>query len=236
MMPSRLRRSLFAAAAVVTILVVAGWPVESRSGLNYTYSSVRMPLYEKVIDFASRDLQTRRLLAGIIDGAPSDEAKLIAIFNWVRARVQPTPAGFPVVDDHPLHIIIRGYGQDDQRTEAFAVLASYAGMPSTAATLRASGGQPLIVAASASHDRLYIADVVNGVMFRDAGGHLADVDRMLADPTIVPASAAGLMVHGISYDSYFVSLPSFQPNFSRMELQKPWSRLAAEAARLFGHL
>ena len=55
--------------------------------------------------------------------------RVLAVFDWTARRIQPTPEGWPVVDDHILNIIIRGYGMTDQRADVFATLTTYAGVP-----------------------------------------------------------------------------------------------------------
>jgi hypothetical protein len=234
--PSRLRRWSVLAASVVLLAVVACWPVETRSGFNYQYSGTRLRLYEKAIDFLSRDFQTRRLVRQVVAGRATDQERALAIFDWVTARVKPTPDGFPVVDDHPLYIIIRGYGQPDQQTEAFSLLASYAGMPSAATLLKDESNHGLVVAAVSVAGRVFLFDVVHRIMFRDRDGSLADVDRLIADPSIVSAAARGLVVDNVPYERFFAPQSALRPTFARMELQKPWTRAADEAGNLISQV
>ena len=177
---------LVATAAVM----VARWPVTTRFGVDYEWSSREIHLYEKAVDFISRDLQARRLVSDITDGLNGDQERIIAIFRWIGERVRSTPNGFPVVDDHVLNIIIRGYGADDQRTEAFALLASYAGLSATATTmapalvvLEATGGYERAAVAAIAATQLPVV-VVNPRQVRDfarATGQLAKTDRIDAD-------------------------------------------------------
>jgi len=214
---------------------VACWPVETRFGVNYEWSSRQIRLYEKVTDFISRDLQTRRLVSDIVASAAPEQVQILAIFDWVGAHVRPTPNGFPVVDDHVLHIIIRGYGAPDQRTEAFALLASYAGMLSTATVLQSETGSATVVVSLVQIDnRVYVFDVINQVVFQDAGGALADVERLMAEPALIRDASGDLEVAGIPYERFFSTLPDLRPNFSRMEQQKPWYRATSEILNLFG--
>ena len=113
------RRAWIVAAGIgMTVIATANWPVTTRWGVNYHWTSAKIPLYEKVVNFLSRDRQTRRIAHEIVRGAATDDERLVKIFAWVQEHVQPVPDGFPVVDDHPLNILIRGYGAGDQRTEA----------------------------------------------------------------------------------------------------------------------
>ena len=227
------RRMAWATAAVL-LIAAALWPVTTRYGINYRWSSRRITLFEKAVHFISRDLQTRRLVAELTRGVERGEPTLIRLFEWTVANVHSTPEGFPVVDDHPLHILLRGYGAEDQRTEAFALLASYAGFPATAVTLRVPGRDAgLIVAAVRAGPRTLIFDVNHGVIFRNEAGRLADLVELSRNPLAVRRAAGNLMVGGVPYARFFEGVDRQIPTFERMEGQKPWPRLRQEVTHLF---
>jgi hypothetical protein len=221
-----------AAACIAAALVIASWPVATRVGLNYQLSSKRVPLYEKVINFLSRDLQTRRLAKEIVAGASTDEEKLLKIFSWVTEHVRPTPPGFPVVDDHILHTIIRGYGADDQRAEAFVVLAGYAGLRGRVVRLEPPSHPNvfLYVALVTSGAHTYVFDITNRVIFRDERGRLADLEVLSRNPRLIAAAAPGLVVEGIPYQHYFLGLRQAK-TWSRTDAQQLWPRLTQELRR-----
>lgn len=216
-------------------IVLAGlWPVTSRGGVNYVWSTKQIPLYEKAINFLSRDLQTRRLVKEITAGAPDADEKILRIFSWVTQNIHPVPAELPVVDDHPSHILIRGYGAEDQRAEAFALLASYAGFPSTAVRLIApgSGGRFIIVSLVQYGTKTLLADVDRGLLLKDAQGALADLDELASNPRAMAEASQGLVVYGIPYERYFQAFKDVRVSFSRMERQKPWHRVRDEGLAL----
>ena len=116
------------------IIVVAGLgfaalPATTRQGLNFEVSARRTPLYIKAMEFLVRDHEYRRLADEITAGATTDEQRALALFGWTRTHIRPRPGGWPVVDDHILNIIIRGYGEDDQMADVFTTLTTYAGVP-----------------------------------------------------------------------------------------------------------
>ena len=172
-------------------------------------------------------------MADVAGAAATDERRVLAFFDWARAHVRPVPDGFPVIDDHVFHIIVRGYGAPDQRTEAFALLASYADMPATAMQLTSpSGTAQIVVAFVEIGDRIHAFDVVNGFVFRRGDGTLADVDELRADPSLIRSAARGLEIAGVPYESFYVSAADVRPHFARMAMQKPWQRLKTEARKL----
>lgn len=226
------KRVLVVLAGLSAALVIAHWPVTTRVGVNYVWSSRRIPLYEKAVNFLSRDRQTRRIAREITAGASSDEDTILRIFSWVSQHIRPTPNGFPVVDDHPLHILIRGYGADDQRTEAFVLLAGYAGLEAGWVEVQPAGALKTHVFALVERgDNTALIDVVHRVIFRDAHGHLRDLSEVLANPQLIAEAAPGLVVGGLPYTQYVLELRTQGPVFSRTAAQRPWVRLTQEFTR-----
>ncbi len=233
--PHRALRWTVLGAVLIGMGTLACWPVTTRYGVNYRWSSRTITLFEKTVHFISRDLQTRRLVAELVRGAgASPDDRLIRLFDWTVRHVQPVPPEFPAVDDHVLSIIIRGYGAPDQRTEAFALLASYAGFPATAVTLRAPEGTGrLIVAVVRDKDRRLLFDINHQIVFRTPQGTFADIEELMRNPQLVAEAAGGLAVDGLPYERYVTGLQDLQVTFSRMEGQKPWPRLWQEVLGIF---
>ena len=207
--------------------VIAFWPTETRIGINYEVSTYRLPLYETALHFFSRELQAQRLAKQITESATDDEERILQLFSWTLRHVHPNPPGLPIVDDHVLNILIRGYGMPDQRTEAFALLASARGFPAGAAFLQPKGSShDLVVALVKLHGRVIVLDVANGLIFRNRSGRLASVDEIRADPELVLDACNGLRLHGIPYPRYIEQLgnTSSEP-FLRMQRQSFWERL-----------
>jgi len=233
--PWRLRRAVAGAAIVAAAIVTACWPVTTRFGVDYRWSSKTLPLYEKALNFVSRDLQARRLSREVAAGGGSAEDVAIRIFRWVGTHVRRVPPGFPVVDDHLLHVIIRGYGAADQRTEVFALLASYAAIPATAVPLSVDAPErrrTIYVAVADVGGRLLVVDVENQILFRRDEGTLAYLDDLRRDPSPITRAGGHLIFNDMPYESYFTRLDTVRPVFSRMERQKPWPRLRLELTRL----
>ncbi len=224
-----------ALAGLAALVGLAHWPVTTRVGINYQVSRKRMPLYEKAIDFASRDLQTRRLVREVTAGSSSQEDRLVKILAWITEHMHPMPEGFDVVDDHPFHILIRSYGAEDQRTEAFALLAGYAGMPTEVFRARPTGApHELTLAVVQCGKRRVILDVVNRVIFRRPDGQLADLPEILEDPRGMARLAPVPTVDGVAYWRYLETLKSHSKLFTRTPWQQWWPRLWWEFQRLTG--
>jgi len=140
--------------------------------------------------------------------------------------VQPTPPGFPVVDDHVLHTIIRGYGTPDQQAEVLALLAIDSGYPSTGMHLQVPGSRAGIdITVVQLGTGLVICDVEHRLLFRNDTGHLARLETLLQHPEWIAASAGSLVVGGVPYVRHLETLRTTPISFSRMEAQRVWPRL-----------
>ena len=224
--------------AIVLVLVaaaigVAQWPTTTRYGVNFQQFSREIPLYEKAVNFVSRDLQTRRLAREVTGGAATEREILQRIFSWVTVNIRPQPEGFPVIDDHIWNIIVRGYGIEDQRTEVFTMLVSYACCPATAVRLTAEPTKAIIVAVVLMDDeKPRVFDVANALVFKNEAGDFATAEDLLHDPELVDKVSRGMMSQGVPYRRYFSALADLHPIFARMERQKPWARLKDELGGL----
>jgi hypothetical protein len=124
------------AVAILAVVAVANMEVTTQQGLNFEVSSHRLPLYLKALQFIDRSVQYEQIATEITHADVSDTDRLLSIFEWTKRRVRDTPRDWPVVDDHILHIIIRGHGLNDQQADVFATLATYAGIPTFWAKVR----------------------------------------------------------------------------------------------------
>src|SRR5260221_61338 len=102
---------------IAGVVLIANLPVTTKQGVNHEVTEHRLALYVKTFEFLDRDAQYRQLAKDITGDAASDRARLQAVLAWTARRIQPIPQGWPVVDDHILNIVIRGYGATDQRAD-----------------------------------------------------------------------------------------------------------------------
>lgn len=233
----RPRRALLVPAA---LLVLAGAYAiitvgsTTRQGVNYRVSARTIPVYVKAIDFIDRHYQYRLLASEIVDGRSSDTDRVLAVFEWTRRNIRDTPPGFPVVDDHVWHIIVRGYGQADQKADVFTTLATYARVPAFWAHL---GPTPphLILSFVRTGGRWRVFDIEHGLVFRNQQGGLASAEELAADPSLVDRVAGGREYARRPYRSFFDGFrPPPPPPVLRAELQMVWPRLTHEMKSLVG--
>ena len=235
------RRRVLLIAAVLLLLFAGVWtilvlPVTTLQGVNYRVTEYRIPAYVKAIDFVHRHYQYQLLVHRICAGKTSDAECVMAIFDWTHQNVPRTPKGWPVIDDHPLHIVIRGHGESDQIADVFTVLTGYAGVPAFFKWLESPSQEGLVLVLVRLESKWIPFDVERHIVFRDRRGQLASVEELFADPGLVDAQAAALP-RGSLY-SAFISRkmlePLAPPNPTRAEMQQPWRRLQHEMRQAIG--
>lgn len=211
------------------------WPATTRQGVDFQQRTILQPLYLKAMDFIGRDGHYRLLAREIVQGATTDEARALQIYAWTRDHVRPVPPGLPVVDDHIWHIIIRGYGTDDQANDVFTTLCAYAGLSAFWDWLSTPERKVgLVVSFVKLEGRWVVFDPYHGRLWKAPDGRLADADALRRHPEWTEQGYAPLMVRGVPYRVYFEHLGEVQePHPSRPSLQKPLFRLGYEIQRLF---
>ena len=233
----RNRRAIWTALALAGVVGVTNLSVTTTQGVNFEITAHRLPLYLKAFEFLDRDAQYRQLASEITRGIASEQDRAVAVFNWTARRIQRAPEGWPVIDDHILNIIIRGYGLSDQRADVFATLVTYAGLPAFWQNVKAPGTRDGVVLTFVRVDgRWVVVDVANGLLFRNLRGELASAEDFAANRAILPAAAGSLMTGSTPYSRVFTQLrtpPAPRP--LRAELQMPWPRLWDQTRRAVGY-
>jgi len=228
------RRWLLLPVTVAALAGVAVIPTETRQAVDSTLYVHTIPLYAKALDFVQRDLGYARLVSGIVDEEAAPEARALTLLEWTRRNIRDTPDGFPVVDDHVLNIIIRGYGPAWQKAEVFTTLTTYAGVPAFVASSRQIAPR-LTLSFVWVERRWRVFDVDNGIVFRNRRGDLASADELAHDPSLSTAAAGGRSYRSQPYEAYFEGFrPPVAPDVLRGELQMLWPRLSYPVMRLIG--
>jgi hypothetical protein len=207
--------------------------MQTKQGVDYQVSARSVPFAIKTMEFLLRDAEYRRLAWEITRGLRNEEARAMAVLTWTREHIRPTPHGWPAVDDHIAHIIIRGYGADDQRADVFTTLSTYAGVPAfwKIVVAKQSGGK-LVLSFVRIDGQWTVWDVERGIVLRDGRGRLAGVEELVTNPALLGSD--GLVVYrGQPYRQYITDgLASLTvPDTLRAEEQMPMRRLLAETRR-----
>lgn len=230
----RRRAGLVALLVLAAGVTVATWPARRLIGINFVVTEHTLPLWMKTVDFVDRDLnlaRTAREVLGAIDG---DEARTMTALAWTREHVRPQPAGLPVVDDHVWYIVVRGYGEADQRSDVFTTLLAYEGVPAYW-MLTGTAPDELPVSYVKIGGRWRVFDAASGIVFRTTSGELAAPEDLIADPELVRRAADGQVTDLTFYLGYFrgYRVPE-PPDVLRADLQMSGRRTLYEMKRLIG--
>jgi len=235
------RRGYAVAAGVLLMLLAASvafsnLTATTRRGVNARVSVHEGPLLVKVIDFLHRHYQYDATAREITGDLQFERERVLAIFDWTRRNIRSTPAGWPVVDDHVLNIIIRGHGQAHQMADVFTTLSTFAGAPAFWRTLTPPDSEePLVVSFARVESRWVMFDVANGIVVRNGEGDLASVEEIAADPHLLTRTAGTFQYLGVPYERYFYGFtPPTVPAVLRAERQMPWPRLIMELKEALG--
>jgi hypothetical protein len=221
-------------AVLIGFTAIARMSTETKQGVGFVQSTFELPLYEKTVDFVQRDLSYARLVKRIVGDQASAEARALTLFDWTRENVRDVPEGFPIVDDHVSHIIIRGYGQVDQKADVFTTLTTYAGVPGTWGF--GEPPSPALILSFVWIERAWrVFDVENEIVFRNRSGALASADELGQDPWVLNSVAVNRTYLGKPYASYFEGYrPPNPQDVLRAELQMLWPRASYRLKRFLG--
>lgn len=173
------KRVSFRFVAGTILVALLAWPATTRQGVNFKVTEKRLPAIIKGMDFLVRDYEYRHLAAEITRGCATEESKAEALLQWTHEHIRPVPPGWPVVDDHITHIIIRGYGTKDQVADVFTTLATYAGIRSFWRVSRGrEGSRPRVLSFLRMGGQWTVWDVAEGIAIRDTAGHLMSVQQL----------------------------------------------------------
>ena len=215
--------------AVLLIVFMLNIKVTTRQGVNYVVREIKIPLYIKIFEFIDRDYQYKVLLKEIIKGCKDDEGKILAIFNWTHENIkQNIPENYPIVDDHVWHIIVKGYGVNDQLSDVFTTLCNYAGTSAFYTWVYSDDKKSALpLAVVEINDRWFIFYPYRGAYFENRRGELADIEDIKAnDWVVVENNDEGPT---INYADYFgnLSMPK-EHNLTKGSIQSPINRLIFE--------
>ena len=126
-LPIKKKFFLFAILTVV-IFIVLGKDTTQYKAVNYEVIEYKIPLYLKLFNFYGRHLNYSFVVNGITQDSKNDIEKVLDISKWMQSNIRKIPKGVDVVDSHPLTIIERRLGTEDQFSDLLSVLLVYAGL------------------------------------------------------------------------------------------------------------
>ncbi|MBL7197991.1 MAG: transglutaminase domain-containing protein [Candidatus Omnitrophica bacterium] len=224
-----LKLSLSLAAVFIFGAAMLNIQVSTKQGVNYQVSTLKLPLYIKVLGFFDRHYNYKLIAKRIIDGSREEEEKALKIFKWTHENIRKTPEGYPVVDDHVWHIIVRGYGEDDQSSDVFAALCNYAGMDAFYNWIYAQNDESHIVLSFVRvNGKWCVFDPYNGVYFKSKSGGIATIDEIKIGEWAI-TNIGQQQKNKSDYEEFAKNLSSVKEiGLNRANIQSPLRRLIYE--------
>lgn len=226
-------KKIIVAITVVTIIfsclaAILNIDVVTKQCINFQCATIKIPLYLKLLGFLDRHYNYKRLVAGILKGAATQEEKAVNLFAWTSNNIKKAPEGFPIVDDHVWYIIVRGYGASDQSSDVFVTLCNYAGLKAFYRIVYTKDRKSAIVLSFVElGGKWAVFEPYNGVYFENNSGLPASVGDIKSNNW----KARNISGTGgdIDYGKYFENLPdNIHKGFSRAEMQSPLKRIFFE--------
>jgi hypothetical protein len=222
-------------ALVVGIAYVLSSTTTYRRGVNAHIREIRIPLWRKAWHLLDRHWQYQEIISGIVTGRESPEEKVLKIFQWTHERINGHfPEDYPIIDDHVLHIIIRGYGTRDQVADVFTTLLAYADVESRLHLHRNEEGRIVMVFTTVRvGEEWRLFDPHAGVYFRTSRGEIARVEDFITNSKELHAVSLDPLRKGPSSGDYrrVIQRIDLSKGFNRGRDQMPIPRLWYELAR-----
>jgi hypothetical protein len=219
-------------AVLICIIAIAVWnyPLTYRIGIDGQLLEKKIPFYAKACGFLYRDWAYKDLVRGIA-GGESDETKIVlAILGWTHDNIMAgVPRGLKTIDDHPLNIIIRQYGAEDQSEDVFTILCSYAGMPADWGRCYDADRTSAIVLSFVKIDgRWLVFDVSKNRYFMNGQARIASIEDCAAGNVVLSDKDAAV------YGRYLDNIKeSSRESSTRADEQMPLRRIGVIVKKAF---
>ncbi|MBF0216705.1 MAG: hypothetical protein HQL30_06910 [Candidatus Omnitrophica bacterium] len=222
-------KALFIGAAAAVVIMAFNAKVGTKQGIDFKVTEKKIPLYLKTLDFIDRHYNYSNLVSGITKPGGTVDEKVMDIFKWTFVNIRRQPTSLPTVDDHPWHIIVRGYGAGEQYSDVFTTLCTYAGAPAYFILVKSRDGSrryPFSVVRMNGRERVF--DPYNGVYFVSGNGEQAGIEDVAA------MRAQKICLSGepdVDYGEYLPDLMSPKNTvIRRASAQDPLGRMKAAIA------
>lgn len=210
-------------------LFVLNIEVTIRQGINYKVSTLKIPLYLKILDFYDRHYNYKWLAHKITEGKTNDVDKVMAIFRWTVENIKEQPKELQVVDDHVYHIIVRGYGTGDQFSDVFTTLCNYANFDAFFFRLHNKDRTSLFTFSFVKiSNKWYAFEPRDGIYFTKEDNSLASIQDIAKGNWAIKSIEEAINKSKAKYEDYFSEILSINfeesHRWSRANIQSPINR------------
>lgn len=214
---------LLTAAILISAVFALNVSVITKQAINGKVDAIKLPLYLKILDFVDRHYNYKNLVVNILGDTRDENDKVVKIFNWVISHVQKKPRELPVIDDHPLNILIRGYGMQDQFEDIFTILCTYAGLDAIFKSFKNNSGDVYYVSLIKINGRWSPLSASGGV-YSTKNGAIASLDDILLDRKLMAPFISN--IPNFESDTFLkeINTMDYNPGSIRVIGQSPMGR------------
>lgn len=210
---------------LISGIAVLNTKVAFYQGVNYEIRLVKIPLYLKIIDFFSRHFHYRELAGDLTKGHKDDFDKIFVLFDWSQKNIRRAPEGLPIIDDHVWHVIVRGYGTDDQVHDVFTTLCNYSGLEAFFEWIDSSDKtRRMPLSFIKINNKWYIFDPYYGVYFEDINNKPVDIKSIKEGNYFLSKK-----VVEVNYEDFVMNIPDIDKiGLRRANTQSPLNRITLQ--------
>ena len=121
---------LFVLIFFLTIFIIANKETTRSIGINYQVTEYQIPIYLKILDFYNRHYNYKYLVNKINKNIDNEKDIILTTTKWIKNNIKKISAGVDIIDNHPITIIERRLGTDDQFSDLLSVLLIYSNIDS----------------------------------------------------------------------------------------------------------
>ena len=121
---------LFVLFFLLILFFIANKNTTRTIGINFKVFEYQIPIYLKILDFYDRHYHYKYLVKKINKDLVDEKNVILDTSKWIKDNIQKIPADVDVIDSHPITIIERRLGTDDQFSDLLSVLLVYANIDS----------------------------------------------------------------------------------------------------------
>ncbi len=182
--------------AVLLVGAFFFWPASTRMSVDFKFQETRVPLGLKTLDFFRRHRALARLTESLVEERDPPLERLLSLFQWTVDRIAPQPEEEPVLDDHILAIIERGYGVREQSADVFTTLSVYAGFPAAMVLVGPPGFQKITLSLVQVGEDYFLFDTERRNYFPGPDGRPASLRALQKDPRLAQKGLTSLSSRG----------------------------------------
>ena len=123
---------LFVLILFLAIFFIANKETTRSIGINFKVTEYQIPIYLKILEFYNRHYNYKYIVKDINQNINNEEDIILNTTKWIKNNIKKIQIGdgIDIVDHHPLTIIERRLGGDDQFSDLLSILLVYSNIDS----------------------------------------------------------------------------------------------------------